>query len=102
MSLDRRRDVLEAGGLRCSLDRGDVDVGGQILAADRAVGIVVDLVAEVRRERAFRTSSVVIEVGGRIAVVDEQDQALREPGGRRGDPGVDGEADLRPLALDKP
>ena len=56
------------------LDRGDVDVGGQVLAADVDVRVVVDAMAEVGAERAVATPDRVVELGGGIAVVDEQER----------------------------
>ena len=53
-ALGRRRDVVQAGCAGRRLDRGDVDVGGQVLPADRPVRVVVDPVADVRGQGSAR------------------------------------------------
>ena len=56
------------------LDRGEVDVGGQVLAADVAVRVVVDAVAEVGAQRAVAAPDRVVQLRRRVAVVDEQQE----------------------------
>ena len=55
--------------------------------------------ADVRGQGSARAAPVVVERGRRVAVVDQQQQALREAAGSARDPGVGCEADLGPLAL---
>ena len=99
LRLGRRPEVVEAGRGRGALDGGDVDVGGQVLPPDMEVRVVVDAMAEVGAERAVATSDRVVQLGGRVAVVDEQERR-RAPGRRRpGDPRVECEADLGALAV---
>ena len=81
------------------LDRGDVDVGGQVLAADVDVRVVVDAMAEVGAERAVAAPDRVVELGRGVAVVDEQQDAALEAGRRRVHPGPSAEGDLGALAL---
>ena len=71
------------------LDRGDVDVGGQVLAADVDVRVVVDAMAEVGAERAVAAPDRVVELGRGVAVVDEQQDAALEAGRRRVHPGIE-------------
>ena len=82
-----------------SLDRGDVDVGGQVLPADVEVRVVVDAMAEVGAERAVATPDRVVQLRGGVAVVDQQEHAALEAGRRGRDPAVDGEADLGALPV---
>jgi hypothetical protein len=74
-------------------------VGGQVLAADCPVGVVADRVAEIRRERPGRPTSRVVQLGRRVAVVDQEEDAALESLGGVADPVVDGEADLAVLGF---
>ena len=55
-----------------ALDRGDVDVRGQVLPPDVRVRVVVDLVADVRPQRPVASADRVVQLGRGVAVVDEQ------------------------------
>src|SRR6187397_674254 len=99
LGLGRRAEMGETGGARSGLDRGDVDVGGEVLATDVGVRVVKDAMAEVGAERAIAAPNRVVEVGCRVAVVDEEQDASLEPGGGGVHPGAESERDLRALAL---
>ena len=86
---------------RRALDGGDVDVGGQVLAPDVDVRVVVDAVAQVGPERAVATPDRVVELGRGMAVVDQEKDAAIEAGRRSRDPAVEREADLGALAVDE-
>ena len=90
---------VEAGRGRRAFDRGDIDVGGQVLAPDVDVRVVVDAMAEVGTERAVAAPDRVVELGGGVAVVDEEEHAALETGRRVREPRTDREADLGALAL---
>ena len=72
---------------------------GQVLTPDVDVRVVVDPVAEVGTKRPVPAPDRVVQGIGRVAVVDQEDDAAREAGGRVGDPGVEGQADLGSLAV---
>ena len=72
---------------------------GQVLPPDVEVRVVVDAMPEVGAQGAVATPDRVVQLRGRIAVVDEQEDAATEAGRGRGDPAVDGQADLGPLAV---
>jgi hypothetical protein len=55
--------VRRAGGTRSAFDRGDVDMGRQILAADMNIRVVMDAMAEVGAKRAIATPQRVVELG---------------------------------------
>ncbi len=76
-------DRREAGRVGGPLHGGDIDVGRQVLPPDVAVRVVVDLVAEVRTERAVAAADRVVQLGRREAVVDEQEHAAGESRRRR-------------------
>ena len=69
---------------------------GEVLPADPDQCICVDSVPVVRAHGAAPIGG--IQVGSRIAVVDEEQLATPEGGAGVGDPVVDREADLRRLA----
>ena len=99
LRLGRRAEVSETGRLCGRLDRGDVDVGCQVLAADVAVRVVVDGMPEVRAERSIAATDRIVELGRGVSVVDGEEKAALQAAGRVGDPAVDLEADLAVLAL---
>ncbi len=99
LGLGRGSEVGQAGGRRGSLDRGHVDVGGEVLAPDVGVWIVVDPVPEIGAERAVATPDRVVQLGGGIAVVDDEEDPATEAGRRVADPRVDREADLGALPV---
>ena len=72
-----------------ALHRGHVDVGGQVLPADVAIRIVVDALPNVGEQRPVASPSRIVELAGRVAVVDQEQQAPVQAGCRVGDPRVD-------------
>ena len=90
---------VEAGRGRRAFDRRDVDMGGQVLAPDVDVRVVVDAMAQVGTERAVAAPDRVVELGGGVAVVDEQEHAALETGRRVREPRTERQADLGALAL---
>ena len=74
-------------------------MGGQVLAPDVDVRVVVDAMAQVGTERAVAAPDRVVELGGGIAVVDEQEDAALETGRRVREPRTERQADLCALAL---
>ena len=102
LGLGRDPDRRETRGVGRALDGGHVDMGGQVLAADVAVRIVVDLVADVGPQRAVAPADRVVQLGGRRAVVDEQEHAAaRGCRGRSAIHASSAEADLGGLAVDE-
>ena len=84
---------------RGALDGGDVDVGGQVLAPDVDVRVVVDPVAQVRAQRAVAAADRVVQLRRGVAVVDQQE---RRAGDRPPTPAIQPstrEADLGALAV---
>src|SRR5688500_6272397 len=91
--------MVQAGSGGGPLDRGHVDVRGEVLAADRRIRIVARDMPDVPKERAARPAPRIVELGRRVSVVDEQQLAALQAPRRGGDPSVEGEADLGLLAL---
>ncbi len=81
------------------LDRGHVDVGGQVLAPDVEVRVVVDSMAQVGAQRPVAPPDWVVQGLGRVAVVDEQHDPSSEARRYVGDPAVERKADLGALAV---
>ena len=93
----RPRVVRPRGG--CSpLDGSEVDVGRQVLSPDRDERIVMGTVAGVRSERPAGAPRAV-QLGRRMAVVDDEDAALLKASADLPDPVVDARADLRASAF---
>ena len=88
-------DRLEPDSRRCPFDGGEVHVGGEVLPADSDERIGVDPVPVVRAQGAAAIG--VVQLGSRVAVVDEEQFAALERGAGVGHPAVDSEADLRRL-----
>ena len=99
LGLGRRPEVGQAGRGRGPLDGRHVDVRGQVLAPDMAIRVGVDAMAEVGPERAVAAADRVVQLGRRVAVVDQEEDAASEPAGGLGQPRIDGQRDLGPLAL---
>src|SRR5436190_3478492 len=117
VGLDRAQDVFHAEaneelGLACradpapaeraerALDRGEVDVRGQVLATDRFEGIRVRSVPGVGAQGG--ASSGVVQGPCLVAVVDEQREAVLRPGRQVTGPVIETETDLCPLAICEP
>ena len=92
-------EVRQTGRRRRAFHRGDVDMGGQVLAPDVDVRVVVDAVAQVGTERPVAAPDRVVELGGGVAVVDEEQHAALETGRRVREPRTDRQADLCALTL---
>ncbi len=87
LGLGRRAEVREVGVSGGQFDGCDIDVSRQVLAADMAVGIVVDGVTQVGAERPVPAAVPVVELLRRVTVVDERGgvrvPARRSPQRRR-------------------
>ena len=80
------------------LEGREVDVRGEILLPHGRVGVVGDALIGVRDQRAGEPLRAV-EVLRRVAVVHDDRDAVSQPAGDLGDPGLDPEGDLRSLPL---
>src|SRR5215208_5248671 len=76
-------------------------MGGQILATDVAVRVVMDGVANVSAQGPIGAANRIVELERWVAVVDGEEDTAFQSGGRVLDPAVCREADLSLLALDE-
>src|SRR5262245_54468359 len=83
----RAPEDVEAEAARRILDSGEVDMRGEVLAADVRVRIVDDAMAGVAEQGAGAAAGS-IEVRGRIAVIDDEDASAAKVARDLGEPGL--------------
>ena len=101
LGLARAPEDLQPAVRGGQLERGPVDVRGQVLPAHEPVGIVADVVAVIGPQQAGGSKLRVVQRARRVPVVDDHRQPALQSSTEPPSPSRSLEPDLRHLALDE-